>query len=252
MSKNHPSSIILVPLSYGRESSCGLPFLKKGVAHKAFALCGARYYDPDVALWISVDPARQFWSPYAYGSNPVNGTDPDGREWGGITSEGLAQAIRNNHAEGAKVLLPFRTITPDAFSINVGADWVTGVGGSLDAHFVVSFTDGPIGITSEIGKGGGISMGAEGTVSLLFWIPGTIEQPLSRHYIGKGTQTSLDIGVKTIGYAVSEWSPEGYFVEIFFGVNREFRFGPNKSDKLDLGIVEFETSTTETEFVKEF
>jgi hypothetical protein len=50
----------MLALSYGRESSCGLPFLKKGVAHKAFALCGARYYEPDVALWISVDPARQF------------------------------------------------------------------------------------------------------------------------------------------------------------------------------------------------
>ncbi len=32
-----------------------------------------------VEVWISPDPARQFASPYSYGSNPVNSVDPDGR-----------------------------------------------------------------------------------------------------------------------------------------------------------------------------
>ena len=42
---------------------------------------GARYLDPMLGLWISVDPKRQFASPYLYvgnGMNPVNGVDPDG------------------------------------------------------------------------------------------------------------------------------------------------------------------------------
>ena len=39
---------------------------------------GARYYDADLAFWISVDPARQFWSGYGYGAAPLSGTDPDG------------------------------------------------------------------------------------------------------------------------------------------------------------------------------
>ena len=42
---------------------------------------GARYLDPMLGLWISVDPARQFASPYLYagnGVNPVNAIDPDG------------------------------------------------------------------------------------------------------------------------------------------------------------------------------
>ena len=42
---------------------------------------GARYLDPMLGMWISVDPARQFTSPYLYagnGYNPVNGVDPDG------------------------------------------------------------------------------------------------------------------------------------------------------------------------------
>ena len=42
---------------------------------------GARYLDPMLGIWISMDPKRQFASPYLYagdGMNPVNGVDPDG------------------------------------------------------------------------------------------------------------------------------------------------------------------------------
>ena len=42
---------------------------------------GARYLDPMLGMWTSVDPARQFASPYLYagnGMNPVNVIDPDG------------------------------------------------------------------------------------------------------------------------------------------------------------------------------
>lgn len=45
---------------------------------------GARYLDPMLGMWISVDPKRQFSSPYLYagnGVNPVNGVDPDGNEF---------------------------------------------------------------------------------------------------------------------------------------------------------------------------
>ena len=42
---------------------------------------GARYLDPMLGMWTSVDPARQFASPYLYagnGVNPINVVDPDG------------------------------------------------------------------------------------------------------------------------------------------------------------------------------
>lgn len=42
---------------------------------------GARYYDSDLALWISPDAARQYHSSYSYSLNPINGTDPDGRKF---------------------------------------------------------------------------------------------------------------------------------------------------------------------------
>jgi RHS repeat-associated protein len=40
---------------------------------------GARYYAASLARFVSLDPARQFFSPYSYlDGNPLNGTDPTG------------------------------------------------------------------------------------------------------------------------------------------------------------------------------
>jgi RHS repeat-associated protein len=42
---------------------------------------GARYYDAEVGIFTSTDPAGQFWNSYSYcGGDPVNGTDPDGMD----------------------------------------------------------------------------------------------------------------------------------------------------------------------------
>jgi RHS repeat-associated protein len=43
---------------------------------------GARYYDPSIGRFISVDPAHQDHSPYSYcANNPLTRTDSDGRVW---------------------------------------------------------------------------------------------------------------------------------------------------------------------------
>ena len=46
---------------------------------------GARYYDPTVARWTSIDPFAEMYysrSPYNYvGNNPISRIDPDGRAW---------------------------------------------------------------------------------------------------------------------------------------------------------------------------
>ncbi|NVK75895.1 MAG: hypothetical protein HWE24_20665 [Oceanospirillaceae bacterium] len=49
-----------------------------------YAYYGARYYDNELSLWLSVDPLAHNYphsSPYVFsGSNPVNLVDPDGRK----------------------------------------------------------------------------------------------------------------------------------------------------------------------------
>lgn len=39
---------------------------------------GARWFDPELALWLSPDPASQFLDPYGRGGDAVNTVDPDG------------------------------------------------------------------------------------------------------------------------------------------------------------------------------
>jgi len=49
--------------------------------NQSYYRIGARYYDSDIGGWVSVDPMRQFASPYDYsGGNPVNRIDPDGNQ----------------------------------------------------------------------------------------------------------------------------------------------------------------------------
>jgi RHS repeat-associated protein len=42
------------------------------------AYFGARWYDSELGIWMSPDPARQFFNPYSYGGNPVRYVDPNG------------------------------------------------------------------------------------------------------------------------------------------------------------------------------
>jgi hypothetical protein len=41
-------------------------------------LIGARYYDPELGIWLSVDAEDQFANAYGYASNPLIMVDPDG------------------------------------------------------------------------------------------------------------------------------------------------------------------------------
>jgi len=58
---------------------------------------GARFYDPSISLWTSVDPLADFapdWTPYRYSfNNPIRYTDPDGM----FEDEASAAAYQKEH-----------------------------------------------------------------------------------------------------------------------------------------------------------
>ncbi len=56
---------------------------------------GARYYEPEIGLWISPDPMQQYHSPYSYSSNPVNTVDPDG-QYDMVINESGGASIENS------------------------------------------------------------------------------------------------------------------------------------------------------------
>ena len=57
---------------------------------------GARYLDPMLGMWTSVDPARQYQNPYLYaGNNPIMRIDPDGNWDGNANSVGLSLFLNN-------------------------------------------------------------------------------------------------------------------------------------------------------------
>jgi RHS repeat-associated protein len=56
---------------------------------------GARFFDPELGLWLVPDAAGQYTNPYSYGGAPVNGVDADGNWFivddiiGGVVGAGI-------------------------------------------------------------------------------------------------------------------------------------------------------------------
>lgn len=93
---------------------------------------GARWYDPELGMWISPDPAGQFHNPYAYSSNPVMYTDPDGRFLWIIAIVAIGAAIN---------------IGTNASNINSVWDGV-GYGAIGGTQGFISAVGGPLGIVA--------------------------------------------------------------------------------------------------------
>ncbi len=83
-----------------REKFTGKEFDNEGSVNGASWISayyfGARYYDPEVGVWLSCDKKHQFYSPYAYSTNPVLMVDKDGNFfWVPIIANALVSMALN-------------------------------------------------------------------------------------------------------------------------------------------------------------
>ena len=104
----------------------------------------ARMYDPRIGRWISVDPARQFHSPYmGMGNNPIKYYDPDGRfipPWlitgaiGGTINAGF-----NIYSQGGfNSWEDFKNIDGARVAVAFGGGFIAGATGNLTAAVYVN------------------------------------------------------------------------------------------------------------------
>ncbi|SHH92619.1 RHS repeat-associated core domain-containing protein [Fibrobacter sp. UWH9] len=88
---------------------------------------GARYLDPMLGLWISVDPARQFSSPYLYvgnGMNPISSIDPDGNaaiiEKNGNNVHAIVPVTYEGKLNDNRLHEAIQQVVADAFNHKIG------------------------------------------------------------------------------------------------------------------------------------
>ena len=94
------------------------------------AIFAGRYYDADIGLWVSIDPAGQFFSPYSYtgnGFNPLSGFDPNGEDFISITAY---NTVNPNTGISQRIgLVEYFAGTIDAPGKRMGY-WLGGSGGN--------------------------------------------------------------------------------------------------------------------------
>jgi len=156
---------------------------------------GARYLDPMLGMWISVDPARQFASPYLYmgnGTNPIILTDTDGNV--------VPLVILGAFAKGAAL----------GIGIGVGLTYVDAVRNHHSFHYSLAdgITDGVVGVfgLGAIKNGWAAGKGILGLIK-------TIGKPLHRNKWKnrhEAAKISLEkgIGLGASGKIVDEFLPK--------------------------------------------
>ncbi len=137
---------------------------------------GARYLDPMLGLWTSVDPARQFASPYLYagnGVNPIGAIDPDGNFTLGAQVRGSASTPTGYSASAGttfSVMIDFDRLKARMWpvlyskSVDVGSGIGGGVGASAGFFFnssspqIGSYTTAHVDLSAKAGIGIGGSV----------------------------------------------------------------------------------------------
>jgi RHS repeat-associated protein len=139
---------------------------------------GSRYYDPELGIWLSVDPASQFANAYGYSSNPLLMVDKDGNFFWLIpvaigAAVGAVQGYSMGKAKGAEGGSMFGYIFGGAIiggisgyaTAGVGNAVTGAVGTGLAGWSGAGFTAATVGGAAGSAVGGAISGFGTGLMS---------------------------------------------------------------------------------------
>jgi RHS repeat-associated protein len=94
---------------------------------------GARYYTPEISVWLSVDPMSDKYpgtSPFMYcAGNPVILVDPDGQDWFETTNEDGSKSVKWNKSSDAS----FRDKSGNW--VNIGTNYTQNIGDGVSINY---------------------------------------------------------------------------------------------------------------------
>jgi RHS repeat-associated protein len=141
---------------------------------------GARYYDAELGVWGTPDPANQLMNPYGYGKNPAQMVDPDG-EWLHIAIGAVVGAAVGVYTS-VKAGHPILSVSTLAYA---GAGAASGAATAATAGLA-----GPL-ITGAVGSGA-IGLGASAGVA---GFAGTVASGAAIGAIGGAVSYSATVSV---------------------------------------------------------
>ncbi|MEQ9425051.1 MAG: RHS repeat-associated core domain-containing protein [Cyclobacteriaceae bacterium] len=137
----------------------------------------ARMYDAMIGRWLSVDPARQFASPYlGMGNDPLNGIDPDGRDWfrDPDTGEPVWLGATATFTDNGGVTWEHISSSTDLIVATHNRDYNDVIGAEPINSALFEVYDATVDLLNPVGSIYGNTVPAgqiSGEVSLTFWNP---------------------------------------------------------------------------------
>jgi RHS repeat-associated protein len=204
---------------------------------------GARYYDPELGIWLSVDPASQFANAYGYANNPIIMVDPDGNYFliddliaivGGAIVGGITAGLSGNNVwagMGIGAAIGESSLYTAGATAGALGGGLAGaaVGGAVGGVMASTLNTGLLSGSSGIGTGwGNISGGQIGMAALGGAIGGIAsfggsaisDRLVSAADMGKWGSVATEIGISGAMGAASSAATQG--LSIGFGWQKEF------------------------------
>ncbi|MEZ4755487.1 MAG: RHS repeat-associated core domain-containing protein [Flavobacteriales bacterium] len=169
---------------------------------------GARYYDSDVARFLSLDPlAADYasWSPYNYvAGNPISKVDPDGKSWWDVVAGGAMAVAQNMGVSPVVIVAAHVALAPHISSASdfqrgqhyghvtsLVAGTMMEVDGALNVAIGLSATGGAGGALAVTGGGAAPVLGPVAAGGAIVAAGGAVEGAYGAYVAGNARQNLM-------------------------------------------------------------